>query len=534
MTSAFIIEVNSQLQPDPNEDTATLLRVLIYKMDNTTFGDDVPTIPQWNGPPRTIVVVQAILFASLAVSLFSAFLAMLGKQWLNRYASVGMRGSVIERGQDRQGKLDGIISWYFNHVMESLPMMLQAALLLLGCALSRYFWEISKTVASVVIGATVFGILFFLFIIVAGAASANCPYQTPGAHVLRYILDTLCHIPNTFHHIPDAIRHICYIPGLLHSVFTTSIERSMGWSFLILAWEELQGIRYSLVNIVTSLTSILLLPIGLIVDSCRAVIWVFIALPRGVYILLQRGSKERTAVLDLHCILWTLRTSVDEPVRLSTLSYLATAPLAHLDPTLVVDCFDILFGCVKAIEGTVTIAQGLEQLATVSALCCLHTLSHLAIMNPTPRVFGNIHRRYTQAFPFETNFNLLPFSHILGAIHSVFYLTRMIRVQRPKTPMWSGLPMIHFRRRVQWEDYKPSNDEHVVVSHALTKLAKLEYQRRGSRDVPRWLLRFALHSLSQSPLPPTSVVANCLTIIAIDLGHDFPRTETFDERCVGN
>ena len=136
-------------------------------MDNTTFGDTIPTIPQpWTGPPRTIVQVQAILFASLAASLFSAFLAMLGKQWLNRYASVDMRGSAIERSQNRQRKLNGIDSWYFDHVMESLPLMLQAALLLLGCALSRYLWEINTTVASVVLGVTSIGVLLYLFIII--------------------------------------------------------------------------------------------------------------------------------------------------------------------------------------------------------------------------------------------------------------------------------------------------------------------------------------------------------------------------------
>ena len=79
VASAFIIEVNSQLQSDPNDKTAVLLRVLIHKIDNTAFGNNVPILPQWTGPPRAIVHVQAMLFASLAASLFSAFLTMLGK-----------------------------------------------------------------------------------------------------------------------------------------------------------------------------------------------------------------------------------------------------------------------------------------------------------------------------------------------------------------------------------------------------------------------------------------------------------------------
>src|SRR5258708_39886157 len=135
-----------------------------------------------------MVHVQAILFASLSASLLSAFLAMLGKQWLNRYASTEMRGSAIERGQSRQRKLDGIVAWYFDSVMESLPVMLQAALLLLGCALSRYLWKISATAASVVVGVTLFGVVFYLFVIIAGSASESCPYQTPGSRILPHLV----------------------------------------------------------------------------------------------------------------------------------------------------------------------------------------------------------------------------------------------------------------------------------------------------------------------------------------------------------
>lgn len=192
VASVFIIDVNSQLQPDPSDETAALLRVLIYKIDNTTFCNNVPTIPQWTGLPHTAVEVQAILFVSLAASLLAVFPTMLGKQWLNRSASVDMRGSAVERSQNRQRKPDGIVSWYLDYMLESLPLILQAALLLLGCALSRYLWDINTTVASVVVGATLFGVLFFLFIVVAGVASASRSYQTPVAHTLRNIPHILC------------------------------------------------------------------------------------------------------------------------------------------------------------------------------------------------------------------------------------------------------------------------------------------------------------------------------------------------------
>ena len=62
--------------------------------------------------------------------------------------------------------------------------MIQVALLLLGCALSSYLWGINTTIASAILRVTLFGVMFYLPIVVAGAVSVNCPCQTPGSRVL--------------------------------------------------------------------------------------------------------------------------------------------------------------------------------------------------------------------------------------------------------------------------------------------------------------------------------------------------------------
>jgi len=510
VTSAFIIEVNSGLQPDPNAETAALLRVLIYKIDNTTFGNDLPTIPQWTGPPHIVVEVQAILFASLAASLLSAFLAMLGKQWLNRYASVNMRGSAIERSQHRQRKLDGIVSWYFDYVMESLPLMLQVALLLLGCALSRYFWEINTTVASVVLGVTSFGLLFYLFIVVEGIAFPNFPYQTPVAHILR---------------------NIPHILGVLRSIIFPLIQGSFYYHAPTDVLSRCKKGKY-LSSITVLLLYISFIPIALAMDAIRMVLFI-ISVPIK-FIMFHFRSEQQTAVLDLHCISWTLQTSLDGPVRLSALNYLATTTLPGFDPTLIANCFDVLFGCVKTTDGSAVINQGSEKLATMSALCCLHTLSHLKATHPLSRSLEATRQRYIRVFQSETNFDGLQFSHTLGIIHRVFYPTYvghayyLDTVEQETLYTWSAGGV----RQVRWENYTPSSDEHVVVASALARLTLFENWRRRGKKVPRWLLGFALHSLSQDPLPPTSVVVSCLSIIATDLGCDVTKTMTSDDRYV--
>ena len=145
-------------------------------------------ISQWTGPDPTVVHVQAILYFSLAAPLLAAFVAMLGKQWLNRYAQVEMRGSVIDRSRHRQRKMKGIVTWHFDFVMECLPLMLQAALLLLVYALSNYLFFINKAVAGVLIGFTAFGLLFYLLIVSTTTLSYNCPFQTPASLILRFLI----------------------------------------------------------------------------------------------------------------------------------------------------------------------------------------------------------------------------------------------------------------------------------------------------------------------------------------------------------
>ena len=138
----------------------------------------------WIGPPQEIITTKDLLYASLLMSLLAAFVAMLGKQWLNRFIR-HTGGSMVERCGDRQRKFDGIEKWPFHFFIESLPAMLQIALLLLACGLSRYMWSVNVSVARVVISFTLLGFLFYIGIVVAGISSYECPFQTPLSTALR-------------------------------------------------------------------------------------------------------------------------------------------------------------------------------------------------------------------------------------------------------------------------------------------------------------------------------------------------------------
>ena len=512
MTSAFIVDINQQLHSDPGEETTALLRVLIHKIDNTAFGGSTPTVPVWTGPSRTIVQVQSILFSSLATSLFSAFLAMLGKQWLNHYASVDVRGSAIERSQHRQRKFNGIAAWYFEHVMESLPIMLQFSLLLLGSALSQYLWTMDMTVASVVIGVTSFGVLTYVLIVIMGTFSESCPYQTPGSYSIRYLWRKSQNLRDLLHTTYSSFRKIH-----VGSDFIALLGRERRWGSE--PWWSKGNVGWYLAHVAPRLPVVLVSDIFSVVRT--PFVFGFIGIhklyrhlsmaPKSPEPLLRNGTsldimstfERRIHILDSYCISWMLGTSLDRDFNLIALELLmATSTFPTSDPTILLNCFNILAGCVTTIGTRAAVTRGSERLAEMAITCFLTLLSHFLVIVPGSGVLEDVRQRYKRTFAPATSFGDLQSSSTMTVIHHLFY---------------TGA---HGRRAACWDDFHPSLPEHGSVMRCLLLIAWSEYRKRREwKKVPRWILRFALRSLSQETLPPDDIIADSLLIIGIDLGH---------------
>ena len=402
--------------------------------------------------------------------------------------------------------------------------MLQAALLLLGCALSRYLWEVNITVASVILSVTSFGIFFFIFIVAAGAASENCPYQTPGSHALRFLW--------------SRVQRIHWLGA---SVVVSAFQRSKVFKTTMKNFEWYHP-WWSRNNIKPFLkATVLEVPRAFAIDvyhlgramlttlstgvchlgPTMAILLVSLARKvrnrlRGAPSIPGQGLDQNTTALDFRCVSWILQTSLDKAVHLLTLKHLVTTPvLAAFNPTLVADCFDAFIGCIKGVDNhKVVIVQGLEELATVSALCFFNLISHLLVEDPTSSVLEDARQHCLEVLPAYAYFN--------GQAYYTMNAACCLLV-----PKWR---LLYF----QWSDYKPSANEHSMVANSLVKLARFKYQEAPQAKVPRLILRFALHSLSLYPPPPTSIIADCLLIVAIDLGCDIPDVGTMasDERCV--
>ncbi|KAJ6597940.1 hypothetical protein B0H10DRAFT_741905 [Mycena sp. CBHHK59/15] len=190
VTSAFIIQIQPDLQQDPNEETQALLRLLIHTVNASVLSGTETLIPQWTGPSTIIVVVETLLYISLFSTLLAALLAVLGKQWLLYYEAVGNRGTIDERGLERQRKFDGLRRWRFEPLIRIFPLFLQFSLLLFAIALSIYLWTIHHAIAGCVLSLTSLGIASYISLLASAMSSLDSPFRTPLSDFLVALIPT--------------------------------------------------------------------------------------------------------------------------------------------------------------------------------------------------------------------------------------------------------------------------------------------------------------------------------------------------------
>jgi hypothetical protein len=165
MAAAVIIYIHPQLETDWNEDSAGLLRVILYTMNSTIFGGNVPGIPDSTDPRDGVVTVLMLLYLDLTFTMSCVVFALFTKQLLTVFTMTGLEES-IARNSKGQSKWF-IIGLRMNFLILSLA--LQLSLLFLDCAVIVYIWDVNNTLARFILYVTIIIIgLWCLFCMFAG------------------------------------------------------------------------------------------------------------------------------------------------------------------------------------------------------------------------------------------------------------------------------------------------------------------------------------------------------------------------------
>ncbi|KAJ7111090.1 hypothetical protein C8R44DRAFT_259990 [Mycena epipterygia] len=150
---------------------------------NGTPFDSIPAADTSFTVSRTDIWVNSLWFTSLALSLSTALLAVLAKQWLRQYSSF-IDGSARTRALIRQFRYACFDKWGVRLIISLLPTVLHVSLFLFMVGLVIFLFPLNHTLARIVAGIAGFLCGTYIITNVLPIITIQCPYRTPLSAVL--------------------------------------------------------------------------------------------------------------------------------------------------------------------------------------------------------------------------------------------------------------------------------------------------------------------------------------------------------------
>ncbi|KAF5353787.1 hypothetical protein D9758_010629 [Tetrapyrgos nigripes] len=194
VVTSFVISTVVNLQPDYAKITASLMleqNQLLRAAGNTTTLQSVPqaSVNLDNTDVSTKDLwINGLFFASLSLSLATALLSVLVKQWLQAYNFSLPTGNAQERAKIRQFRYLGFEKWRVPEIIGLLPIILHASLGLFMVGLSVYVSELHQSLCWIVVSVTGISFLMYFGSIIIPVIHIQCPYRVPILFALLHLL----------------------------------------------------------------------------------------------------------------------------------------------------------------------------------------------------------------------------------------------------------------------------------------------------------------------------------------------------------
>ncbi|KAH8809652.1 hypothetical protein DL96DRAFT_1821895 [Flagelloscypha sp. PMI_526] len=184
IVATFVAQTSQSLKPD-----FTQLNLLI-QIEQTALLRTGGNVSAMNNIPisniatdtRTYTTadlwINGLFFTSLSLSVSTALLAVLVKQWCQAYTSV-TSGSARDRVLTRQFRFDGLIKWKLPEIVGSFPLLLHLAFAVFFAGLSYFVYDLHRNISSIVIVCTVLAAFLYFGSILLPAIWLECPYRIP-------------------------------------------------------------------------------------------------------------------------------------------------------------------------------------------------------------------------------------------------------------------------------------------------------------------------------------------------------------------
>ncbi|PPR04776.1 hypothetical protein CVT24_007092 [Panaeolus cyanescens] len=163
VVTAFAVETQKLLQPDPNVLTVRLLTQITNQLATNTSTSSTPDIGTQNlDISFQTRRINAFIFISLILALGTALIGILALQWIRSYKRQELR-SHQDQLSIRQSRYQALMDWKVPQIITALPILLQVALVLFFIGLVdmlKSLDSIIATITGVVVGIILALVLF--------------------------------------------------------------------------------------------------------------------------------------------------------------------------------------------------------------------------------------------------------------------------------------------------------------------------------------------------------------------------------------
>ncbi|KAF9029701.1 hypothetical protein BDZ89DRAFT_950306, partial [Hymenopellis radicata] len=134
VVTAFLIETAAKLEPDYVQLSSSILYEILVVQRAFVNGSAVdldPVVSSPNAldfsPAHAQLWINGLWYTSLSLSLITALVAVLAKQWLHQYMSM-TSGTPLHRSLLRQFRYEGLQAWHVPLIIGLLPVLMHLSL----------------------------------------------------------------------------------------------------------------------------------------------------------------------------------------------------------------------------------------------------------------------------------------------------------------------------------------------------------------------------------------------------------------------
>ncbi len=185
VVTAFVVQTSQSLRADYTAMSASILYESVLVQRAIANGSPVnsitpsplnPTIPFV--PATTDVWVNGLWFTSLFLSLTTALVAVLVKQWLHHYVALPS-GTPRDRSFTRQFRYAGFQKWHVQVIIGLLPVLMHLALAIFLSGLVVFLHPLWAALSWIICAGTAVVYAAYVSAAILPIVFPQCPYRTP-------------------------------------------------------------------------------------------------------------------------------------------------------------------------------------------------------------------------------------------------------------------------------------------------------------------------------------------------------------------